>query len=86
MKRGSFGAYGGVWRSLRLAGVWSQAVHFVLLHLAVIMKMFSHLIYFINTFYKLCTFSAIFKYNVAINYITVQHKKGYSRQLRRVLR
>jgi hypothetical protein len=28
------GAYGGVWRSLRLAGVWSQAVGFVLVRLA----------------------------------------------------
>jgi hypothetical protein len=26
--------YGGVWRSLRLAGVWSQAVGFVLVRLA----------------------------------------------------
>jgi hypothetical protein len=29
-ERGYGGAYGGVWRSLRLAGVWSQAVSFVL--------------------------------------------------------
>jgi hypothetical protein len=33
-KRGYCGAYGGVWRSLRLAGVWSQAVGFVLVLLA----------------------------------------------------
>jgi hypothetical protein len=32
-KRGYGGAYGGVWRSLRLAGVWSQAVGFVLVRL-----------------------------------------------------
>jgi hypothetical protein len=31
-KRG--GAYGGVWRSLLLPGVWSQAVGFVLVHFA----------------------------------------------------
>jgi hypothetical protein len=28
-KRGYGGAYGGVWRSLRLAGVWGQAAGFV---------------------------------------------------------
>jgi hypothetical protein len=33
-KRGYGGAYGGVWQSLRLAGVWSQAVGFVLVRLA----------------------------------------------------
>jgi hypothetical protein len=33
-KRGYGGAYGGVWRSLRLAAVWSQAVGFVLARLA----------------------------------------------------
>jgi hypothetical protein len=33
-KRGYDGAYGGIWRSLRLAGVWSQAVGFVLVRLA----------------------------------------------------
>jgi hypothetical protein len=33
-KRGYGGAYGGVWRSLRLAGVWSETVGFVLLRFA----------------------------------------------------
>jgi hypothetical protein len=33
-KRNCGGAYGGVWRNLRLAGVWSQAVDFVLVRLA----------------------------------------------------
>jgi hypothetical protein len=33
-KRGYGDPYGGVWRRLRLAGVWSQAVGFVLVHLA----------------------------------------------------
>jgi hypothetical protein len=38
--RGDFGSkkrirrYGGLWRILRLAGVWSQAVGFVLVHVA----------------------------------------------------
>jgi hypothetical protein len=35
-KRGYGGACGGVWRSLRLAGVWHEAVCFVLVRLAVI--------------------------------------------------
>jgi hypothetical protein len=30
-------------------------------------KMFSHLIYFIKTFYKFCTFNAICKDNAAVN-------------------
>jgi hypothetical protein len=38
--------------------------------------MVSHLIYFIKTFYKFCTFNAISKDNAAINCIIVQHKKG----------
>jgi hypothetical protein len=33
-KRGHGGAYGGIWRSLFLAEVWSQAVGFVLERLA----------------------------------------------------
>jgi hypothetical protein len=33
-KRGIGGAYGEVWQSLHLAGVWSQAVGFVLVRLA----------------------------------------------------
>jgi hypothetical protein len=33
-KRGYGGAYGEVWWSLRLLGVWSQAVGFVLVRLA----------------------------------------------------
>jgi hypothetical protein len=39
-------------------------------------KTFSHLIYFIETFYKFCTFNASCKDNAAINFITVQHEKG----------
>jgi hypothetical protein len=33
-KRCCDGAYGGVWRSLLLTGVWSQSVGFVLVRLA----------------------------------------------------
>jgi hypothetical protein len=33
-KRGYGGSSGEVWRNQRLAGVWSQAVGFVLVHLA----------------------------------------------------
>jgi hypothetical protein len=33
-KRGCGGAYGGVWPSLRLVGVWNQVVGFVLVRLA----------------------------------------------------
>jgi hypothetical protein len=35
-KRGYGDTYGGVWRSLHLAEIWSQAVSFVLVRLAVI--------------------------------------------------
>jgi hypothetical protein len=38
-------------------------------------KIFSHLIYLIKKFYKVCTFNTICKYDAAINCITVQHKK-----------
>jgi hypothetical protein len=43
---------------------------------SVAVKMFSHLIYFIKKFYKLCTFSTICEGNAAINCVTVQHNKG----------
>jgi hypothetical protein len=39
-------------------------------------KMFSHLIYFMNTFYKF-TFNVIWEDNSTINFITVLHKKGF---------
>lgn len=51
-KGGYGGVCGGVWRSLRLAGVWSHAFGFVLVRLAVAVKMFAHLIYFIRIFHK----------------------------------
>jgi hypothetical protein len=47
----------------------------------VVMKMFSHFTYFINAFYKFCTFNVIWKDNAAINCITVEHKKVHSRKL-----
>jgi hypothetical protein len=59
-KRGYGGVCGGVWQSQLLAGIWTQAVGFVLKNLAsVALKMFSHLIYFLNKFYTFSTFSAI---------------------------
>jgi hypothetical protein len=61
-KRGYRGAYGGVWRSLRLAGV--------------AMKISTHLIYFIKKCYKFCTFNSICEDNAAINCITFQNKRG----------
>jgi hypothetical protein len=80
-KRGCGDAYGGVWRSLRLVGVWSQAVGFVFVRLAgiwlVTVKMFSHLFYVIKKFYKFCTFIAICKDNTAINCSSVQYKKSF---------
>jgi hypothetical protein len=48
---------------------------------SVVMKMFSHLIYFAKKFYKFCTFGAICKDNAAINCITVKHKNVHSCQL-----
>jgi hypothetical protein len=42
---------------------------------SVAVKMFSHLIYFINTLYKFCSFNAICKDNAAINCITIHQKK-----------
>jgi hypothetical protein len=47
---------------------------------SVAVKMYSHFNFF-KTFYKFCTSSGICKDNAVINYITVQHKKVYSRQL-----
>jgi hypothetical protein len=74
--------YGGVWRSVRLAKVWSlqSGDRFCIgafgRNLAsVAVKVFSHLIYFIKI-YKFCTFNAICNQNAEINCITVQHKKG----------
>jgi hypothetical protein len=47
-------------------------------------KTFSHIIYFITTFYKLCTFSAIYEDDAAINCFAVEHKTIRYRQLCRV--
>jgi hypothetical protein len=78
-KRGYVGAYSGVWRSLRLAEIWSLesggrfcvgAFGRNLASLAV--KMFSHLIYFKKKCYKCCNFNAICKDNAAIRCITFQ--------------
>jgi hypothetical protein len=47
-QRGYGGVHGGVCRSLRLAGIWSQSFGFVLVRSEVTVRMFSHLIYFIE--------------------------------------
>jgi hypothetical protein len=74
-------AYGGVWQSLRLAGVWSQAVGFVLVRLqesgfSSRENVFTFYLLHTEIFRKLCAFSAICKDNAAINCTTVQHKRG----------
>jgi hypothetical protein len=65
--------YGGILRSLRLAGVRSQAVGvcfgaFDRNLVSVVVKMFSHLIKFIKKCYKCCIFNAICRDNILINY------------------
>jgi hypothetical protein len=56
-------SYGGVRRSLRLAGVWRWAIGFFLVGLVEIWlqspSMFPRLIQFENKFYKFSTFNAI---------------------------
>jgi hypothetical protein len=81
-KRGYGGAYGGTWQSLHLVGLWSLesggqfCVGAFGMNLASVnMKMFSHLIYFINKFDKFCASNVICRNNVAINCINVQHKR-----------
>jgi hypothetical protein len=84
-KRGYGGAYGGVWRTLRLtesafgrsleSGVRFCVGAFGRNLATVAVKMFPHLICIIKKFYKLCTFDAICKDNAAMNCITVQHRK-----------
>jgi hypothetical protein len=79
-KRSYDGTNGGVWRSLRLAGFWSQAVGLgwcVWQEDVFAVKMFSHLMCFI-IFYNFFTFNAIFKDNAAVNCITVQYEKVHS--------
>jgi hypothetical protein len=83
-RRGCGGTYGGVWGSLRLAGLWSLesggrfcigTFYRNLASFAV--KLFPHLIYLIKKFYR-CTLNAICKDNAAVNCITFQHKKDSS--------
>jgi hypothetical protein len=82
--RGYGSAYCGVWRSLCLAGVWSQAVRLV--RLADAVKILWHLFYvFVKKLYNFRTFNAIFKNNAGVNCIAVQQKKVYSRQRLRVI-
>jgi hypothetical protein len=76
-KRGYDGAYGEVWRSLPLVGVWRSVLCWCVWQESGLSRRedVSHLIYFIKTCYNFCTFNAICKDNAAINCITVQHKK-----------
>jgi hypothetical protein len=46
---------------------------------SVAVKMFSHSMYFMKTFYKSCPWNAICKNNAKINCITVNTKYVYSR-------
>jgi hypothetical protein len=61
-------------------GSLESSGRFLLVHLARIWpqspKMISHLIYFIQKFYKFCTLNEICKDNDAINCFSVQHKRG----------
>jgi hypothetical protein len=61
-----------------MPGVWSQFYvgAFGRNLASVALKMFSDFVYFTKKFYKFYAFSAICRDNSAINYITVQHKKG----------
>jgi hypothetical protein len=67
--RGFYGAFGDILRILHLAGVWNQAIGFVLA-----VKAFSHLIYF----FRKC-------FNGTISSITVEHRKFYSLQFCRAI-
>jgi hypothetical protein len=76
-KRGYGGAYGEVWRSLRLAGAWSRAGQFCVGAFgrnltSVAVKMFSHLICFIKDFFIRAVLSDL-NY-----YVTVKHEKVHS--------
>jgi hypothetical protein len=81
-KRNYDGAYGGVWRSVRLAGFWGLesdgrfCVGAFGRNLAsVAVKMFSRSIHFIKKFYECRTFNAICKDNAAINCINTSTQK-----------
>jgi hypothetical protein len=75
MQPGYDGLYGGVPRILLSGGRFCIGA-FGRNLAAVAVKMYSYLIYFVQKFYKFCTFNAICKNNAAKNCVTVQHKKG----------
>jgi hypothetical protein len=55
------------------SGDWSQAVGFLLVHLAsIIVNMFTHLVYFIKKFYTFCAFEAICEHIVPYLYRTAE--------------
>jgi hypothetical protein len=58
----------GVRRSVLRLCVWQNLD-------SVAMKMFSHLIYFVEIIYKRVTFDAICKDKVAIKHVIIQHKE-----------
>jgi hypothetical protein len=66
--------YSGVWLSLGLAGVRSQAVRFCVCLAWMWLQ---------KQFYNFCTFIATCKYYVSIHFVTVEHKRVHSGQLRR---
>jgi hypothetical protein len=73
-RRGYGCAYGGVWWCL-LSGSRFCVGAFGRNLASVAVKMFLHLICFVQKFYKFCTFSAICKDNTEVNCIIVQDKK-----------
>jgi hypothetical protein len=72
-----------VWRGPR---VWSQAVGTFGRYLAsVIVNVFSHLIFFIKEFYKLCAFMRFAKIMLQLT-VLLFNTQFHSRQLRRAIR
>jgi hypothetical protein len=71
--------YGGIWRSLKLSGIWSLksdgrlCVAVFGRNLALVaLKMLPHLMSFMKKLYNFCTSYTICKGNSAINYIIVK--------------
>jgi hypothetical protein len=58
-------------RSVLCCAVWQESIFIF------VVKTFSHLIYFIKTFYKRCTFIVVCKNYAAISSVTVLRKKKF---------
>jgi hypothetical protein len=71
METRNVGACDGVWKSLRLAGISSQAINFVLVCLSSVA---------VKIFFAVAV-RAIREYNAAINCVAFQDKKINSRHL-----